>query len=211
MKTIITLVIFFASLTNTAFSVDYEKVMKTNIDKIYELKSKDQLNKLAKDFEQITNSKLDDWLPEYYSAYCYVRASVIEEMKEDEQSIQLDRAQGHIDNILKKNVKDSELYTLQALVYQLRITGMSTAVKYSNLSNEAIKMAEELDATNPRIYYLKGSNTFHTPRMFGGGKKKAKPYLEKAETMFENFNPENSLMPTWGNVHNSQLLKQCRN
>jgi len=86
---------------------------------------------------------------------------------------------------------------------------MSKGYKYSRLAAEAIGVAEKLNPQNPRVYYLRGSNTFHTPKMFGGGKEKAKPDLEKAASMFESQKSESEIAPSWGAEHNAGLLKQC--
>jgi len=209
MKTIITLTILFAVTTLTAFSSNYEEAMKTNIEKMKQITSSEELTQLAGQFQRIANVEKDKWLPGYYAAYCYVSTIFFTQMKPEEIHKELDLAQAEIDKIMKTAPDESEIYTLQALVYQLRITDMSLGYKYSSLSSEALTTAEKLNPYNPRVYYLTGSNTFHTPEMFGGGKEKAKPYLEKAAKMFETQKPENELMPDWGKEHNNQMLVQC--
>lgn len=208
MKTILT--ILFTAVTSLVYSSNYDEVMKTNIDKMYTLKTQNELNDLANQFTRISNVEKDKWMPGYYAAYCYTRATVIGEIEDEVKQKQLDLAQAELDNVLKTTSGESEVYALQALIYQLRITGASTGYKYSKLSNEALTVAEKLDATNPRVYYLKGSNTFHTPKMFGGGKKKAKPLLEKASGLFESQKPKSELAPLWGPSHCAELLQQCK-
>ncbi|MCF6332502.1 MAG: hypothetical protein L3J11_04380 [Draconibacterium sp.] len=210
MKKIIALTILFAAFTSTVFSSNYEEVMKTNIDKMLSLTSSTELIALANQFERIANTEKTEWLPGYYSAYCFVRSTFFDEMKNDEKHQQLDKAQKIIDQLVKSNKKESEVFALQALVYQLRITDMSKGYKYSKLATEAIGVAKKLNPENPRVYYLRGSNTFHTPKMFGGGAEKAKPDLEKASKMFETYKAENELLPSWGSLHNNQLLSKCK-
>lgn len=209
MKTIILITVLFAACTSYAYSTNYEEVMKTNISKINEMKSSTELTTLANQFQRISNAEKDKWLPGYYAAYCYVASTFYGEMSADDKHKQLDFAQAEIDKLLKTNSKESEIFALQAFIYQIRITDMSKGFKYSSLASEALATAENLNDKNPRVYYLTGSNTFHTPKMFGGGKEKAKPYLEKAAKMFETQKPENELSPNWGKEHNSQLLSQC--
>ena len=207
MKTNLT--ILLVVITSTVFSSKYEEAMKTNISRMYELTSSVELQSLANQFERIGNAEQDKWLPDYYSAYCFVRSTFFNNMKADDIHKQLDKAQSIIDELLKKNSEESEIYALQALVYQLRITDMSKGAKFSGKAAEAIAIAEKLNPMNPRVYYLRGSNTFHTPKSFGGGADKAKRDLEKASKMFETQKPENELTPTWGGNHNKQLLSQC--
>lgn len=208
MKTIIT-TIFIAAFASALFANNYEETMAKNIEKIYKSKTSTELTDLANQFQRIANVEKDKWLPGYYAAYCFTRSTVVSEMKTEEIHKQLDLAQAEIEKVLKVASKESEIFALQGLVYQLRITDAAKGYKYSSLSNEALAVAEKLNAENPRIYYLKGSNTFHTPKMFGGGKKKAKPFLEKAAEIFANEKAENKLSPSWGMNHCNELLKQC--
>ena len=207
MKTIITILLVAISIP--VFSSKYEETMKTNIDKLYQLHTSAELQSLANQFERIGNAEQDKWLPNYYAAYCFMRSTFFGEMDDDTKHAQLDKAQALVDQLMKTNDDESEIHTLQAFIYQLRITDISKGAKYSMKATDALKQAERLNPENPRVYYLRGSNTFHTPKFFGGGAEKAKPDLEKAAKMFESNKPSNPLMPTWGNVHNGQLLSQC--
>lgn len=209
MKKIIALTVLLVAITTTLFAKNYEETMAENIEKIYKSATPVELTNLANQFKRIANVEKGKWLPGYYAAYCFTRATVISEISNDEKQKNLDLAQAEIDKILESNSKESEIYALQAFVYQLRITNAVKGYKYSKLSMESLTVAEKLNPENPRIYYLKGSNTFHTPKMFGGGKEKAKPYLEKAAEMFEDQKPENKLSPSWGDYHCNELLKQC--
>ena len=207
MKTIIT--VLLAAIASMAFSSKYEEVMKSNIDKMNQLTSSAELQSLGAQFERIGNAEPDKWLPNYYAAYCYVSSTVFDNMENDAKKVQLDKAQVLIDKLMKDYSNESEIYTLQAFLYQLRITDMMSGAKYSGKAAEAIAVAEKLNPENPRVYYLRGSNTFHTPKFVGGGPEKAKQDLEKAATMFSSQKPTDPLMPTWGAIHNNQLLSQC--
>lgn len=208
MKTFIT-TILIAAFASTLFASNYEETMAKSIEKIYQAKNSTELTNLANQFQRIANVEKDKWLPGYYAAYCFTSSTVVAEMKTDDVHKQLDLAQAEIEQLLKVASKESEVYVLQAFIYQLRITDAAKGYKYSSLSNEALAVAEKLNAENPRIYYLKGSNTFHTPKMYGGGKMKAKPYLEKADKLFASIKEENQLAPSWGKNHCNELLKQC--
>ncbi|WP_167610084.1 hypothetical protein [Maribellus sediminis] len=207
MKTIIT--ILFVAIATTAFSSKYEEAMKANIDKLYTLNSSVELQALANQFERIANAETDKWLPDYYAAYCFIRSTFFDNMEADAKHVQLDKAQQLVDKIMKNHDGESEIFALQALLYQIRITDMSKGAKYSQKAAEAIAIAEKLNPENPRVYYLRGSNTFHTPKFFGGGAEKAKPDLEKAAMMFETQKQTDPLQPGWGAYHNKELLSQC--
>jgi len=210
MKTIFASIILLTVFTTHVFSSNYKEVMKTNIEKMYESQSSAELLALANRFERISQAEKDKWLPGYYAAYCFTSSTFFDKMEADEKHKQLDKAQNFLDQLKKNFKKQSEIFALQALVYQLRITDMSKGYKYSKLAGEAISVAEKLNPENPRVYYLRGSNTFHTPKFFGGGAEKAKPDLAKAAEMFDTVEPENELMPNWGAPHNNQLLSKCK-
>ncbi len=209
MKRIIAITILLSAFSVFAISANYEEAMKTNIEKMNQSISSTALAEFAANFQRISNAEKDKWLPGYYAAYCYLNATFFDKLESKEIHAYLDLAQAEIDKVLKIAPKESEIYALQAFVYQLRITDMSKGYKYSSLATEAINSAEKLNPENPRVYYLRGSNTFHTPKMFGGGAEKAKPDLEKAAKMFETQKLESEILPSWGTEHNGQLLKQC--
>ena len=204
-----TLLFLFTLVTMTsAYASDYETVMKQNIDKLYKSINIEEINQLAASFKRIANVEKDKWLPKYYVAYAYTRTT---HFMKDADSIdhQLDLAQAELDMLLKTKSDESEVYALQALIYSVRITSPMRGYKYSSLSNEALAKAEQLNASNPRIYYCRANNVYHTPKMFGGGKTKAKPLYEKAAELFVNVKNDNPLWPDWGAYHNQKMLDKC--
>jgi hypothetical protein len=118
-------------------------------------------------------------------------------------------AQEILDKVNQRASNESEVYTLQALLYQLRITDIQSGMKYSPMASEALAVAGQLDSENPRVYYLQGLNIFYTPETYGGGAAKAKPILEKAITMFESAKPK-ELYPSWGKEHAQIMFEQCK-
>jgi len=83
-------------------------------------------------------------------------------------------------------------------------------MKYSSLSNEALGKAEKLNPENPRVWFCKGQNVYHTPSMFGGGSEKALPLFEKAARLFDSFETPNQLWPLWGEESNGDLIEKIK-
>jgi hypothetical protein len=81
-------------------------------------------------------------------------------------------------------------------------------MKYGPEADYNFKKAIELDSLNPRPEYLIGTGLFYTPEQFGGGPVTAKPVLEKSLEKYNQFVPENDLMPSWGREMVEGLLKQ---
>ena len=209
MKTILMFTVLIAVFSATVFSANYEEAMTANIQKLNTEFTASGLTNLAGQFERIANAEPGKWHPRYYTAYCYVWATAVGEMAAEDKHKLLDLAQVQMDILQKSFKKESEIFALQAFLYQMRITDMSKGFKYSSLASEALEEAEKLNPNNPRVYYLRGNNKFHTPKAFGGGKEKAKPMFEKAAALFESQKPANAIEPAWGSEHNKQMLAQC--
>ncbi|MCG6189026.1 hypothetical protein [Maribellus maritimus] len=209
MKKNLIVTLFIAVYASSTFASGYKETMEKNIEKMYKITSGPEMLSQANQFLRIASVEKDKWLPRYYASYCFVMSTVFGEMSADEKHQRLDMAQNEMDVLKDMASEESEVYVLQAFIYQLRITDMTKGMKYSGLANEALAVAEKLDPENPRVYYLRGMNTYHTPKMFGGGAEKAKPFFEKATKKFEAFQALSSLSPTWGKEHNTQMLKSC--
>lgn len=203
------LVLLTLLLSLPVFAADYETTMKANLQKLGEAKTLADYTALASQFERIANAEKTKWQPGYYAVLCYLNSVTLLPLSEDEKSAQLDKAQPIMDT-LKKNFKnESEVFALQGFLYEMRIMGMASAMKYSPLATEVLEEAEKMNPANPRVYYLQGMNIFHTPKAFGGGKEKAKPLFEKAAVLFESVKLATALDPTWGAEYNKRMIEQC--
>ncbi len=210
MKQIFIITILFFGTLHPMFASDYEQVMAENIQKMYTAQSIDQLTAVANQFERIAAKESDQWLPAYYHAYSYVSILLLNQsMSITEKSPILDKAQSVLDRMKKSFENESEVFALQGLVYQMRISDDGSAYQFSMMADEALTIAEKLNPDNPRAHYLKGCNIFYTPEQFGGGPTKAKPLLEKAQNLFASNQTGNSLLPAWGEEHCAYMLEQC--
>ena len=206
---ILTALIVSSIWGNIVSAIGYKEIMQTNIEKMYTVESAPELMAISATFYRVSEKEQDKWLPLYYASYSLVRiAFFISDA--DKINKHLDVAQGYLDQLLEKKPKESEVHVLQALLYSMRITSPVKGMKYSMLSNGALDKAAQLDDQNPRLYYCRGNNVFHTPAMFGGGKSKAKELFEKAGGLFEKEKPEEAFMPEWGKWHNQQMLEKCK-
>lgn len=200
-----TLLLFLIS--STLYANEYEAVMKTTIAKINSASTLAEFNELANTFECIGEKEKDAWLPDYYAAYCYAMASKCIQMEAEEVHQLLDKSQTVLDRLMKLREED-EIYCLQAMVYQFRITDASKGREYSQKANQMLKKALAINANNPRAVYLHASNLFYTPEAYGGGKEVAKVFLEKASTLFAQQDTS-GILPIWGAYLNEMFLKGC--
>ena len=207
MKIITTITILLTVFAGSLCASQYEDLMNENIKTMYSATSSSELTDLANHFERMAQMESETWLPLYYAAYSYTAVLFVDkDLTSDEQHQWLDKAQAMMDIAMKQDEKQSELYALQALIYQMRITDASKGYKYSSLAGEMLKKAETLDQYNPRVQYLLGMNILHTPKAFGGGALKARPYFEHAAELFDVFQAKSTLHPTWGAMRNADQL-----
>ncbi len=193
-----------------AFADDrYETEMRKNIDNISECKTSNDYLKLANKFERIAVAEKNKWLPFYYSSFITVLASYVDSSKL-RKDIYLDKADKFLNAADSLNPNNSEIYTLKGMIAQARmqVDPMSRWQKYGTEANNNFTKAMDIDSLNPRPEYLIGVGIFYTPKQFGGGSTAAKPILEKSLMKYEQFVPENDLMPMWGKDQVEDYLKQ---
>jgi hypothetical protein len=154
----------------------------------------------------------DEWITHYYNAYSKAQLSY-REKDASKRDAYLDEAEKEHDeavSILKK--ENDETYVLAAMIANARLAVQPATrwQKYGALFSQNLDKAKEINADNPRIYYLQGMSAFFKPKMFGGGKKAAAPYFEKAEGLFAKQSEEDITKPYWGKRANTYFLSQCK-
>ena len=187
----------------------YDKEMKKNLQKISECKSANDFIKLANNFERVAAAEKDKWVPYYYTAFMYVLASY-SDSSNTRKDIYLDKAVNFNNVADSLQPENSEVYTLKGMIAQARmqIDPMNRWQKYGAEADRNFTEAMKIDTLNPRPEYLIGIGLFYTPKQFGGGPTTAKPVLERSLRKYEQFVPENELMPNWGKEEVLKLLNQ---
>ncbi len=210
MKLLLSLTLIFFVLANAQTDDSkYEKAMKKNLSRIEESKDVTSMLNVANGFERIAFAEKNKWLPYYYASLMYVLAGFTDTTKSKIDSY-LDKADMFINIADSLQENESEIYTLKGMIAQarLQVDPMNRWRKYGAVSTQNFNKAMTLDTLNPRPEYLMGVGLFYTPEQFGGGPKTAKPLLEKSLEKFNQFQPENDLMPGWGREMVEQLLEQ---
>jgi hypothetical protein len=168
------------------------------------------LQDIANRFERIAAAEPKEWLPKYYAAYSNVILGFVgSSINEKDQY--LDKAGALLkeaEAIVGK--PNDELQILKAYQSQIHLAAdpmnrwQADGAKFT----EYLESAKSINPENPRIYYLEGSSLFFTPEEYGGGKKAAKPLLEKATQKFAAFKPETNIHPAWGKMETEWMLSQ---
>jgi tetratricopeptide (TPR) repeat protein len=164
---------------------------------------------LAERFATIAVTESSQWHPLYYAALCYINMSILNEQPEHSEGF-LNQAQKLIDKAFVIYPDESELFVLQALLYQARIRADTAGrrTEYMNKAGVALDRAKSCNTDNPRIYYLMGLNLLILPESAGGGPAAACPMFNTATEKFRNEKPSHVLTPDWGGERNEQYQSQ---
>lgn len=161
----------------------------------------------AEKIGQLATAHPEEWLLQYYTGWAYTQSSFKAPKGEAEPSTE--KAEPYVKKALDLQPGNTETLTLMAYWLSARINarnsrGMSLGPDSRNYSDKAIAA----DSANPRAYLMKALVIYHTPALFGGGKKKAAPIVEEAGQRFAEFKPKSELEPHWGNEIYRELEKE---
>src|SRR5260221_2806846 len=151
-----------------------------------------------------------EWAANYYAAY--VKAYISLKEKDAKRRGQLlDEANKYLEKVNNINASGDESMILTGYVAFARflVDPPTRWKKYLDLMNASLEKAKKINPENPRIYYLEGIPVFNKPKIWGGGKNKAKPYFEKAKVLFAKEDKTSILKPYWGEKENTDYLVKC--
>jgi hypothetical protein len=210
-KIILSLALVVIALASNAQSDAYNAGMKGMISRIESAQSNPEAYQDASNgFLRIAAAEKNEWLPNYYAAYCLAMQAMFSKDKE-----KIDPMLDQADKLLAEisiTVKSDEVMCLQAFSKATRISvdPMTRGMRYSSESAKFLEQAKSINAENPRIYFLQGESMFNTPEQFGGGKTKALQLFQTAAKKFAAFKPSSDLMPTWGQRTNEMMIAECK-
>ncbi len=190
----------YAPMLTTVFTT-FDSTSLENMPQRMELSNK--LGLIAKKYP-------DEWVPHYYNAYSKVMLSYLEkdEAKRDAYLNEADNEYSTMIDLVKTETSETNVLAAMIANGRLAVNPRSRYQKYGKIFDQHLDKAKELNPDNPRIYYLRGTSKFYTPKMFGGGKKASRPYFEKAAELFAKETTTNIATPHWGIEVNNYYLKE---
>lgn len=205
----ITLSLAFISLIASAQS-EYEKAMGSALEQFGQAKSMDDMLQSAAKFEQIAEVESNKWLPGYYAAMIYC-ITTFRSQDNEQKTTFTNKAQEITDKLLKIADNESEVHTLQGMIYQAVVTidPAKNGQIYGSKANGALQTAMKLDPSNPRPIYLQATALMYTPEQYGGGKKAAEPLFAQAMELFEKEEQKGEFYPNWGKEDCAKNLAEC--
>lgn len=197
-------------LVVTLNAQSFEDAIQKGLNDFSTSNSPAEMIAVANYFERVSMAESGEWLPAYYSAQVY---TILCFMTPDvaEKEIYLEKAQQAVDRAMKIEAKNSEIHTMQGMLYQAYI-GLDPATNgmiYSGKANTSFEFAKKYDETNPRPIYLQAISIMHTPQQYGGGSGVACPMFTQAAALFDSFQPKSDIAPNWGKEDCQNYLNQC--
>lgn len=164
----------------------------------------------ANDFRLIATTHNKSRAASYYMAYADAWISLKESDSKRRDQL-LDDADQYLSrmNALGDGKDEAEVLAGYIAFARFSVDPANRWKKYLSLMSEHLEKAKKVNPDNPRIYYLEGIPVFNKPKLYGGGKNKAKPYFEKAKALFALQKASSISAPSWGEAENAAYLAQC--
>ncbi len=202
---------FLALSMNALFAQDFREALRETFETFDSSQDIQQKQALSNKLSLIAKKFNTEWSAPYYTAYSKIILSYMEPDagKKDAYLDEADNLIVEAESLLDKESDD--LYVLKAMCANARIAiqPQDRWKKYGKIFESNLETAKKLNADNPRIYYLKGTSVFYTPKAFGGGKGRAKEYFERAQPLFAAESKEDITRPYWGYQANAYFLAEC--
>ncbi|MGQ7944797.1 hypothetical protein [Flavobacterium sp. WC2509] len=162
-------------------------------------------------FERIASAEKNSWLPNYYVALVNTTAAFKEKDK-SKVDLLLAKAQDALDIEMIKDQSNSELYTMQALLYTAWVVQdpMTNSQKYSKKIMEAYAKAKAIDPNNPRAVFGEADYQLGGAKWTGVDTKPLCAQVDKAIALFATFKPETPFSPKWGLERALESQKNCK-
>lgn len=164
----------------------------------------------ASQLDMIAQKNPTSWASIFYSAYAHIKLSFALTDK-NQRDKYLDAADASLTKAGKLLANSEEVFILQAYSSKARLAvdPKERWKKYGDIYSDLISKAKKNNPENPRIYFMDGMEPFWKPKIWGGGKNKAKPFFQKAKELFDKEDKSDILRPYWGQQANEEFLKQC--
>lgn len=209
-------VVFLLGLSGTIFAQDFKKTLTETVTAFFQGKEvsdkvsqSNRLGLIAKKFNT-------EWSAAYYASLSKIMLNY-DEKDAAKKDAYLDEAEEYLStatSLADKNDKlqQSEIYAITAMLANARlgVDPQKRWQKYGKIFESNLEKAKENNADNPRIYFLKATSVFFTPKMFGGGAKKSLEYFEKADGLFAKEAKDDISKPFWGKEANDEFMKMAK-
>lgn len=202
---VISLLLFLAPIITVAQT-------ETNIDSLI-IQGKQQLQRATNKwtdadllqarayFERLLMDGSKSWLVHYYIGLADYRlvSYYFSKQEKDRAKQFIEDGIDKLQQCIESREDFVEAHSLLSSMYGNKIAiSPFSAMTLGPKSGKEMGKAMELAPKNPRNHLIAGWSAYFTPRMFGGGKDKAKICFEHAIACFDSFEVTDPLLPDWG-------------
>ncbi|RAJ04161.1 hypothetical protein LX64_03039 [Chitinophaga skermanii] len=210
MKKVLFAIAFCFGLMNLAQAQSqFEAAMEKNVAALNSVTDPSQYQTLANTFDRIAAAEPQQWLPNYYAAYCRVMLA-FSNKDADKVDALADAAGANLDKAELLQPNNSEILTVRSMIATSRINvdPMTRGPIYGREAATLLEKAKQVDPENPRVYMLQGQSAYFTPEAFGGSKERAKQLFTLSIEKFAKAKPENKIVPQWGEGYTKGLIEK---
>lgn len=161
--------------------------------------------------ERVLSAEPDNDYALYYLTFSQYKLLNIKMAKKDDTGADelYEKAKSNAEKIAEISGFESEGNVLLAGINLYKLsTSPVLGITLAPAINSQLDDAIEINENNPRAYMLRGTMSYHTPKMFGGSIENAKDDFIKAFELYEKED-KNSLAPTWGKYETMAWLGQA--
>ncbi len=185
---------------------EYDRLMNEKVSLLDKTEVKNW-QPIVAEFDRMAKVPQSDWMAAYYAAY----GRVIMALRQSERADELCADAEHFLQLAEQKQGDaSEIACLRSLMATARliVNPQERWMQWGAEADKQLEIALKNNDSNPRIYFLRGQTLMNTLESFGGGKTKAKPFLERSVELYDKIVVQPAYAPHWGAEQARELLKR---
>lgn len=148
-----------------------------------------KFQRAIKYIESNSNLSKTENVQELIHCYYLLTSELIAKKKVDDAESNIKKAEDLISDLLKKEPNNALALNYKGVFigYEIALNKSIAIIKGKSCTNYLDK-AYQLDPNNPQILFDKGNSLYYSPKLFGGNKKEALKYFQKAILILEKQN-----------------------
>lgn len=190
---------------------NYETEMTKALTSFGEAKSADDLEDAAKQFDQISKTDKENWLPIYYSML--IKTLIAFEMEKEPAFKIINELENQYSILENLEGDQSEILTLRGLFQTVKVAKdpMTYGMSLSGAIIKDYEDALKIKPNNPRAMYLMAQYNMQGAEFWGNNPKYYCGQVQKAKSLFP-AEKSTDFSPSWGEQQVDEILTtSCKN
>jgi tetratricopeptide (TPR) repeat protein len=211
-KSLFTITILFIFYQAIAVSNEaYDKIMKAKIEILSNTQTIEGYQQLANEFERISQKEAAEWLPLYYTAFCYVNMGFRSTLTLETKDTYFNKAEALLQKAEKLSANNSEITALMgyAVMGKLSADSANRGQTMSPLAMQLFGRAIQQNPENPRALFLMAQMEYGMAQFFGNTPEKACAMAKQSHLLFEQTT-EAGIQPSWGANAAKEMATSCQ-